>query len=286
YEIIYAQKDVIMSEVTKTVMSFALVGAFTYSAPYYAQYVIPFVMKSGQELSGAITGTSDVATNVDNLWDSLSTTLKEFLSTNLEQLGTFDFGDIALTYITWGIGYLGGAILIFYTTIFLALSTFMVGLLLSVGILFICFSPFQTTRSMFTSWCGSCLNYILLNVFYTISFGFVLGMIQSLTIKDPNAVTLTSVVTLLLIIAISVFLIEQIGTLCSTLTGGVGINGLTSAANGFGGKAASGIARGTGMRAFMGGFSGKMGNPVFKAGRSAAGKLQQMASRGSKVLGG
>ncbi|EIO8946662.1 type IV secretion system protein, partial [Salmonella enterica] len=97
YEIIYAQKDVIMSEVTKTVMSFALVGAFTYSAPYYAQYVIPFVMKSGQELSGAITGTSDVATNVDNLWDSLSTTMKEFLSTNLEQLGTFDFGDIALT---------------------------------------------------------------------------------------------------------------------------------------------------------------------------------------------
>ncbi|EIO8946022.1 type IV secretion system protein, partial [Salmonella enterica] len=172
------------------------------------------------------------------------------------------------------------------TTIFLALSTFMVGLLLSVGILFICFSPFQTTRSMFTSWCGSCLNYILLNVFYTISFGFVLGMIQSLTIKDPNAVTLTSVVTLLLIIAISVFLIEQIGTLCSTLTGGVGINGLTSAANGFGGKAASGIARATGMRAFMGGFSGKMGNPAFKAGRSAAGKLQQMASRGSKVLGG
>lgn len=68
YEIIYSQRDVIMSEVTKTIMAFTAVGAFTYSAPYYAQYVIPFVMHAGQDLSSAVTGNSDVATSVDNLW--------------------------------------------------------------------------------------------------------------------------------------------------------------------------------------------------------------------------
>jgi type IV secretion system protein VirB6 len=56
YEIIYSQRDVIMSEVTKTIMAFTAVGAFTYSAPYYAQYVIPFVMHAGQDLSSAVTG--------------------------------------------------------------------------------------------------------------------------------------------------------------------------------------------------------------------------------------
>lgn len=286
YEIIYSQKDVIMSEVTKTIMAFTAVGAFTYSAPYYAQYVIPFVMHAGQDLSGVLTGNADVATNVDNLWDALSTTMTQFLRISLSKLGTFNFGGIALAYITWGIGYIGGALLIFYSTIFLTLSIFMVGLLLSAGILFICFAVFPSTRGMFTSWCGSCLNYILLNVFYTISFGFVLDLIKKQMVKDPEAVTLTSVVTLLLIIAISVFLIEQIGTLCSTLTGGVGINGLTSAANGMGGHLAGGLARASGLRAFAGGFSGKMGNPAFNAGRSAASKLQQLASRGSKILGG
>ncbi|EOK0872699.1 conjugal transfer protein TraA, partial [Escherichia coli] len=57
--------------------------------------------------------------------------------------------------------------------------------------------------------------------------------------------SLFDAVTILLVIAISVFLIEQVGTLCSTLTGGVGINGLTSAANGFARK----LAAVTGVRA-------------------------------------
>lgn len=50
-----------------------------------------------------------------------------------------------------------------------------------------------------------------------------------------------------MVTVISIFLVEQVGTLCSTLTGGVGINGLTSAANGFGGKVASGFMRASGL---------------------------------------
>lgn len=126
--------------------------------------------------------------------------------------------------------------------------------------IYMLFFFFPTTRSMFTSWCGSCLNYILLNVFYTISFGFVVTLIEKNMVKDGN-VTIMMVVTLLLVILISVFLIEQIGTLCSTLTGGVGINGLTSAANGAGGKLAGSLGRVTGTRAFMNGFKSNMSNP-------------------------
>ncbi|MHA6187820.1 type IV secretion system protein [Escherichia coli] len=261
YEIIYSQREVVMSEVTKTIMAFTAIGAFTYSAPYYAQYVIPFVMNAGQDLSNAVTGNSDAATSVDNLWSSLSSTMNTYLDHQMSSLGTFDFGDIILAYTIWGIGYIGGAILIFYTSVFLSVSLFMVGILLSIGILFICFSVFPATRSMFTAWCGSCLNYILLNVFYTIAFGFVIGLIQSLSVTNPDSVTMSAVVTLLLVIIISVFLIEQIGTLCSTLTGGVGINGLTSSTNGMIGKVGGGVAAMTGLRAAGGvakGFMGKM----------------------------
>lgn len=284
YNIIYSDKDIIMKEIVSNIMKMALVGVFTFSATYYSQYVMPFVMNSGDELSAAISGTSDVAASVDSLWKTLSTTMDAFIVQKTEELGMTDIGGYLGAYIIWALGYAGGAILIFYTTLFLCISTFMVGLLLSVGILFICFSFFSTTRGMFTSWCGSCLNYILLNVFYTISFGFVTTLIQK-NMVDSN-ITVISVITLLLVICISVFLIEQIGTLCSSITGGVGINGLTSSANGMGGKMAGGLARASGMRAFMGGFGSKMGNPAFNAGRSLGSKINQLASRGSKVLGG
>ncbi|EFA4114920.1 type IV secretion system protein, partial [Escherichia coli] len=73
YEITYSQRDIILSEVTKLIASLSLVGAFTYTAPYYSQYVIPFVMHAGSDLSNVLTGTGDVATSVDGLWEKLST---------------------------------------------------------------------------------------------------------------------------------------------------------------------------------------------------------------------
>jgi len=249
YEIIYSQRDIIMSEVTKTIMAFAVVGVFTYSGDYYTRYVVTFVMEAGGDLSGAITGSGDVATTIDSLWVQLVTSLDTYWDNAVALLEWSDFGGWIKTAIIYGIGFLGGAILVFYSALFLCVSTFMVGILLSVGVIFICFAVFPSTRSMFTAWCGHCLNYILLNVFYTISFGFVIGFINKYSTIDPKTVNIMDVATMALVIGISVFLIEQIGTLCSSLTGGVGINGLTSSANG----AAGMMYRASGMRAMMGG---------------------------------
>lgn len=285
YEITYAQRDVLMNEVTKNIGAFALVGAFTYSAPYYSQFVIPFVMHAGSDLSAAVTGGSGTATTVDNLWDTLSTSLNDFKKTNLEILAWTDITEKLYIYLIWGVGYVGGLLLIYYTAVFLALSTFMVGILLSAGILFICFSLFASTRNMFTAWVGSCLNYILLNLFYSISFSFVIGFIEQ-TVPSSGNITLTTVVNFFMIIVISIFLVEQVGTLCSTLTGGVGINGLTSAVNGFGGKVASGFMRASGLRSFTNGFASKMPNPIFNAGSRSASALVQGLNRGSKLKAG
>lgn len=279
--------DLIMKEIVVTVVQLSAVSAFTYSAPYYSQYVIPFVMNSGQELSNAINGSSDAATSVDATWQAISTTMETFWEAASAQNGTFELGAWFKTGIIYVIGYGGGFILAFYSCIFLCVAQFAVGLLLSVGIIFICFSVFSNTRAMFTAWCGSCLNYILLNVFFSISLSFVTTYINSLT-KNYSAenISLYMALTLLAIILVSVFMVEQIGTLCSSLTGGVGINGLTAAANGVGGKLLGGAARASGLRPFLQGFSGKMGSAARNAGESTASRIQQMASRGQKIKGG
>lgn len=118
FEITYAQRDVLMSEVTKNIGAFALVGAFTYSAPYYSQFVIPFVMHAGADLSAAITGDAGTATSVDNLWDSLSKSLDGFLLQRMSQLSMTDVSGYLLSFTIYIIGYLGGMILIYYTAIF------------------------------------------------------------------------------------------------------------------------------------------------------------------------
>lgn len=277
YSIIYSQRDVVMQEVTKTIMSFAVVGAFNYSGNYYAQYVVPFVMNAGSDLSGALTGNSDVASTIDSLWRQLTVSLDTYWDKAVTLLKWSDFGGWFKTGIIYIIGYIGGAILVLYSALFLCVSTFMVGILLSVGVIFISFAVFPSTRSMFTAWCGHCLNYVLLNVFYTISFGFTIGFIEKYSKLNPTSVTLTDVATLAIVIAVSVFLIEQIGTLCSSLTGGVGINGLTGAANG----AAGMMYRASGMRAMTGGAKSLAG----KAGGKAKDYVKSKLGKGS-IKGG
>ncbi|MCV4998177.1 type IV secretion system protein, partial [Escherichia coli] len=178
YEIIYKQTDAIMNEVIKNIASLAIVGAFTYSAPYYSSYVIPFVMHAGTDLSSAVTGGGDTASSIDLMWDKLSSTLNTYLAEQKASLGLTDLGDTILVYTIWGIGYVGGALLIYYSAAFLCISIFAVGIVLSAGVLFISFAFFQSTRKMFFSWCGVCLNYILLNLFYSISFGFLISILE------------------------------------------------------------------------------------------------------------
>ena len=101
YEITYAQRDILMNEVTKNIGAFALVGAFTYSAPYYSQFVIPFVMHAGSDLSAAVTGGSGTATSVDNLWNALSTNLNNFLDTSMSIYGKFQIAEKMGVYLVW-----------------------------------------------------------------------------------------------------------------------------------------------------------------------------------------
>lgn len=223
--IIYSNREIIVNEVMKNIMVFTIIGAFVWTAPYYQQWVVPFVMDSGSEISAKLLGSGNAATSVDETWDKIATSMEDFKTRSIDTLG-WDIGPLISTYLIYAIGYAGGAILLAYTTLFLCVATFMTGILLSIGSVFICFAGFPATRSMFTSWCGHCLNYILLNVFYSISFTFVLGLIGKYTALDPSSVSFMDAVTLLLVVVICVGMVEQVAVLCSSLTGGVGINGL------------------------------------------------------------
>lgn len=224
WQIIYNNKEIIVNEVIKNVIVFTLIGAFVWSAPYYQQWVVPFVMDSGTEIAIKLTGTN-AATGMDAMWDQLVASLETFKSDGIDALG-WDFGPIITIYAIYWIGYLGGAILIIYTSIFLCIATFMTGILLSIGSIFICFAGFPSTREMFTKWCGNCLNYILLNIFYAISLSFVVKLIDKYTQLNTNEITFSSVTTLLIVVIICIAMVEQVAVLCSALTGGVGINGL------------------------------------------------------------
>lgn len=223
-----ATKEFFIMDILKTAATLSLVSAFVISTPYYIQYIVPFVLGAGDDISAAITGSPPSATVLDSMMNNTNSSIIKMLDSM--QFGITDDWGIGLkTLFAVGLTYVGSFVFIFYATAYLLVAKFMVGLLLSVGTLFICFSFFPVTRGMFQSWIGQCLNYIMLNIFYTVA----IGMMNSFIISkfDLENLGLESSFQIIIIFFISVFIIQQIGSLSSSLTGGVGINGLTSAAN-------------------------------------------------------
>lgn len=233
YKIMYTNNEVFMSEVIKNVMTLALVSAFTVSTPYYIQYVVPFVTGAGDQISAAITGSPGSATVLDAMLTNVQTSIDKMM--DAAQFGLTDDWSIGFK-VLFGIilTYIGSFVFIFYAAAYLLVAKFMVGLLLSVGTIFICFSFYPPTRGFFTSWCGQCLNYILLNVMLTLTLGILNAFITSKF--DLADVGVQSSFQIIIVFFISVFVIQQIGSLVSSLTGGMGINGLTSATNSMAGR--------------------------------------------------
>ncbi|HDP0374140.1 TPA: type IV secretion system protein [Salmonella enterica subsp. enterica serovar Concord] len=241
YKIMYTNNEVFMSEVIKNVMTLALVSAFTVSTPYYIEYVVPFVTGAGDQISSAITGSPASATALDAMINNVQTSINKMLDDMHFSIFDMDLAMLFRTGFAIGLTYIGSFVFIFYAAAYLLVAKFMVGLLLSVGTIFICFAFYPTTRGFFTSWCGQCLNYIFLNVMLTLTLGILNAFITSKF--DLADMGVQSSFQIIIVFFISVFVVQQIGVLVSSLTGGMGINGLTGATNSLMGKGAGGIQR-------------------------------------------
>ncbi|MDG6896374.1 type IV secretion system protein [Volucribacter amazonae] len=248
---LYTKKDFIIEEMTNALLLFAVVGTFTYAGNYYYDYVIPFVQNSGDQIASALTGTSSSSVSaVDTVYNLFEAPLKT-LRDRLEDIG------ITETYIgVWAelaparfSLWLSQTIFTLFIAINLLIAKIMVTLLLSVGILFFCFAVFPATRNLFTSFTGLALNYILLNVMYSLAAKIAADVITSVAVTDTSSEGIIGgAATILISVIIITLAINQIPTLVSSLTGGVGISPFTISGSGFT-KAARALGLGKGAKA-------------------------------------
>lgn len=266
WEIIYSNKEIVVMEVAKHLASLSLVAVFMGAGGAYLTYVVPVVQHSGQEIASYIVGgdSGGVGNQVDGMIDRIY----EIISDNAERASK-DGGlsNLSIYFSVWManiILLIGGGIFVLYCAAYLIMAMMMVGILLSLGGVFIGFAAFPPTRQMFTAWVGSCFNYIFLNIGYAILFSILIKYITDFANANAqNENTFLGIVSLVLVFAIGVFLLQQVATLMSLLTGGVGINGLVGAVNGAAGKAISGITKG----------AGGVGNAASKLGSNSRDKM-------------
>lgn len=295
FEIIYSDKQVIISEFFKHMMVLSLVSVFMGAGTVYVTDIVPMVMNSGSEVAGYLVGNDASSTGalIDKMIDTVIQLGKE-QEEIFNKSGFWDkFGEALLYVAKLIILVIFAGAFILYATAYLIIAMVMVGILLSLGGIFIAFAAFPATRQMFTAWVGSCFNYIFLNIGYSILFTIMIKYLNKFVElnklqNEPNNFWYIAIIAL--VFAVGVFLLQQVATLMSILTGGVGINGLTGAIGGAIRGTAGGALRGAGGagRWAFGNRPEKgpmMGSRAGNAARAAANMLRTSTGKG-QIKGG
>lgn len=247
YQMIYTEKEHYVGDIIKNVLALAVVGAFFGNTAYYAE-VKSFVMNAGDDLSSVLVGGAPAPAALDQFIDVLADGVQKTFDKMTFNPFSDDFGKSMQGMIAILIVLIGGIPFVIFCTAYLIVAKFMVGLLLTIGQIFICFAFFPSTRNMFTSWTGQCLNYVLMMVLFTLVETVLLAFIKA-HMAPGGEFTLewVGVIQLAVVFFVSIFLLAQVPVLSSSLTGGVGINGLNSSVSGMvskGGNLARGAAGG------------------------------------------
>lgn len=271
YSMIHQGRDIDIQEFTKHMTVLALITAFlgvSGNDGYFITNIVPFVMNSGDEISAKIMGGESASSLVETLFQSTNTMIDKLWSEAGEK-GWFDdkIGAVVMASIQSVLLFIGGIILALFAFVYIVITKLMIGVLLSLGGVFIMFSAFPATRQMFSAWVGSCFNYVFLNISFSISFTIILAVIDSYTKVEGAGLNLMTTIAICFLYLSGILLLQQLTVMTSTLTGGVGINGLTSAVNS------------------VGGFGKGMGRAVFSKRKDTSDMKDSRAMVGAKAVG-
>lgn len=203
---------------------------------WYIEYVVPFVMNVGDEIAAKIISNDTAAlSGIETLIQQINTTVGSLIDQN----STFSWSDLSIKSIIIAffnviLLFVGGSLFIIYSVGTLMVAKFMVALLLIIGPLYLMLAMYEQTISFTKQWIGQAFNYILLNVFVTLAIHILLGFMNR-HFDQNTTMGLGSTFYYFIILVLGVFIIGQVPTFVSSITGGVGINGLVGATNQAGG---------------------------------------------------
>nr|CBA71361.1 conjugal transfer protein [Arsenophonus nasoniae] len=276
WAIIYGQKEMLISEFIQHLLVISVVTVFMGASSMYVTEIVPFVMKSGEQIAAGLTG-SEGGNSIDAMINQIIN-LGELIQSDYADKSGFSISGTLIFAVKMILLMASGGLFVLYAASYLIMAKMMVGILLSLGGIFIAFAVFPATRQMFTAWVGSCFNYIFLNIGYAILFSIMIKYLNEYIGKNTIEIqsNVWEVFSIALVFGIGIFLLQQVATLMSILTGGVGINGLVGAVNGF----AKTAAQATGLSKAANVGTGLAGKGASLAGRGA----MNMASSGLRSL--
>lgn len=213
---------------------------------FYTTYIVPFVNGLGEELAGAITGQTDVASALDGLLSMYINACAQIYDNahNFQIIGAVWVITVMIIFAT---PFMGLAVA------YLILAKFALSLLLVLGPLFITAALFPPVRQYFWNWAGQCLNYALLAGLFAGAGAIEVAFAKQIAPSGTTFPTMKQVVEVNVMGVVFFVVALNLPGLAAALASGIGISTMTGKLGGLartlmkgGGKGGSGSSGKTG----------------------------------------
>jgi type IV secretion system protein VirB6 len=263
YKSLFDSQNLMIMESIKFLVSLSLVTSIALSSTWYLDNFVPIVLGIGDDIAvnllGGGTGVNSLQAMFDKIFADLNSMYTGFnLSWNIGE----SLAGAILTLLMMLLIICGAIPFLAVATTYLLVAKMMVSFLLILGPLFIMMSFFPSTRSFFQAWTGQCFNYILLSLVYPIAFSLFSSVLAETIFT--NKINLSGALMTIIVFTALLLISVQIPVFTSSLSGGIGINGLVgnigSSLRGIGSAA-------KGMKALKDG-AGTLKNKIANIGKS------------------
>ena len=222
---IFDKADFPLLDGIKTLGLLSVVTFFAFSSGAYINNIVPIILEAGDDLAGFVTDSQNTPQALDTLITTIYNAI--WLIWKESDLDWFS-GTIILSLFNVCLILIGAIPFIITSFGILLTAKVMVALLLSTGTLYICFSFFQQTRHWFQQWVNMCLNYTLISFLFPIAFNMqMLALNKFIYTNGQLDISYASAFKLMIILLAFLAISVQIPVMASSLSGGVGINGMS-----------------------------------------------------------
>lgn len=240
YKALYDQQNMMIMESVQFIIALAFCTTIAFNTEWYLSSIVPAVLYTGDDISGALLGGSGDVGSIQSMYNNIGKNVQELWDdVDISMTSGESIKEAAFLFLFMFLILAGGLPFLAVATAYLLVAKIMVSFLLILGPVFIMFAFFPSTRSMFQSWTGQCFNYLLLSILYPIAFALFERTID-MVIGGQNMNISTAFMTFILFF-VFIVLSTQIPTFCSSLSGGIGINGLVSNIGTLGNPMAKGL---------------------------------------------
>lgn len=204
------------------VMSFAL------NADFFTGTVIPIINGVPQQIAAAFSG----AESTTHLLDEMIVNLNEQRAAIWEKTEVVGFMKIDVGALIGAgsamlIVYFLGGIYVALATLVLFVAKLVVMVIVALGPIFVVCAFFKATNNFFTLWVNQLVNYMLLFVIFSIIFTVQATLVQGVIGLPPeDKMSDPKLTALFLTYIVAIGTITIIPMLASSLSGGVGLNGV------------------------------------------------------------